>query len=349
VTNAFDGVLSVFASDLDGDGDQDVLGAAQYAGSVRWWEQTDTAWQEHLLDANLAGAVAVHAADVDGDGLIDVLAAASQANDIVWWRNLGTSWSRSLIDGGFAGAHDVKTADVDGDGDIDVIGAARDLDEIAWWENTTGSGTAWTKHVVNSTFDDTRGVFPADIDGDGDVDIVGAADLAGEVAWWENTTGSGTTWTRHLVSASFAKAIKVHAADVDGDGDLDILGAASRDGIAWWENTTGSGTAWTAHTIDSSLSGAWGVDAADIDGDGDIDVLGVAVWHDTVAWWENTTGSGTAWQRVDMPTTTALDGAVAVHAADLDGDGLPDVLAGGIFADTIQWWANTWATSTAGN
>ena len=58
--------------------------------------------------------------------------------------------------------------------------------------------------------------------------------------------------------------------------------------------------------------------AADLDGDGDQDVLSASVGDDKIAWYENTDGLG-AWgtQRV---ITTLADGAVWVHAADLDGD-----------------------------
>jgi hypothetical protein len=352
VTNTFDGVISVHASDLDGDGDQDVIGAARNTNTVSWWENTDaagTSWTEHVLDTAFLNARAVYAADVDGDGDQDVLGASGQANEIVWWENSGTSWNRRLIDGGFNGAHDVTSADMDGDGDLDVVGAALNEDEIAWWENLAGDGSSWTKHVVGSNFDGTRGVAVADMDGDGDQDVVGAAEFSNQVAWWENTNGSGTAWTQYVVSTTFDKAIKVQTADVDGDGDQDILGAGSRGGIAWWANTDGAGTSWTEHRVDDQLSGAWGVDAADMDGDGDLDILGAGVWHDVVAWWENTDGTGTSWQEVNAAGESGLDGAVAVDAADLNGDGAADVLAGGHFADMIQWQLNTWDTGGAGN
>jgi hypothetical protein len=50
----------------------------------------------------------------------------------------------------------------------------------------------------------------------------------------------------HTVDTDLGTAVSVHAVDLDGDGDLDILGAgATADTIAWWENTAGDGTAWT--------------------------------------------------------------------------------------------------------
>ncbi len=54
----------------------------------------------------------------------------------------------------------------------------------------------------------------------------------------------------HSVTRPFDGASSVHAADMDGDGDMDVLGAAySADDITWWENTAGDGTAWTEHII----------------------------------------------------------------------------------------------------
>ena len=41
ITNDFDGARSVFATDVDGDGDVDVLGAASTADNITWWEQEE--------------------------------------------------------------------------------------------------------------------------------------------------------------------------------------------------------------------------------------------------------------------------------------------------------------------
>jgi len=66
-----------------------------------------------------------------------------------------------------------------------------------------------------------------------------------------------------------------YACDVDSDGDIDILGAASgADDITWWENDGSED--FTKHTIDTNFDGAYSVYACDVDGDGDIDILGAA-------------------------------------------------------------------------
>ncbi len=343
VDGAFDGASSVYAADVDGDGDMDVLGAAKNDNLIAWWENTTgdgTAWTEHMIDGAFDGAIEVYAADIDGDGDMDVLGAATSDDDIAWWENTtgdGTAWTKHTVDGAFGGACSVYAADVDGDGDMDVLGAARYLDAITWWENTSGDGTAWTEHTVDGAFDGPVSVYAADIDGDGDMDVLGSGADADDITWWENTAGDGTSWTEHTVAETFWFATSVYAADIDGDGDIDVLSSANiKDDITWWENTVGDGTAWTEHTVDGDFDGAQLVYAADVDGDGDMDVLGAAFYAFEITWWENTAGDGTAW------TEHAVDGgfrnACSVYAADIDGDGDMDVLGAAQWDDEITWW-----------
>ena len=78
---------------------------------------------------------------------------------------------------------------------------------------------------------------------------------------------------------------EVHTADLDGDGDVDIL--ATSGGVVWYENTDGDGSFSTGTDITSSADGAKSVYAADLDGDGDIDVLSGSYNDDRVVWYEN--------------------------------------------------------------
>ncbi len=343
VDGTFEMALSVYVADMDGDGDMDVLGAANLASEVIWWENTagdGTAWTEHMVDSYFNNARSVYAADLDGDGDMDAVGAASAADDITWWENTagdGTAWSEHVVDGFFYGAMSAYAEDVDGDGDMDVLGAAGDDDDITWWENTAGDGTAWIEHTVDGAFDGAFSVYAADVDGDGDIDVLGAAVDADDIAWWENTAGDGTAWTEHTVDGEFDNAWSVYAADVDGDGDMDVLGAASGAyDITWWENTAGDGTAWTEHTVDGEFDGARCVFSADVDGDGDMDILGAAFLGDEITWWENTTGDGTAW--TEHTVDGAFDGAWCVFSADVDGDGDMDILGAAQYADDITWW-----------
>ena len=300
---------------------------------------------DHIVDGEFIGVMSVQSADIDGDGDLDVLGAAVNVGDIAWWENTagdGTSWTRHMVIDSFDDVRSVCCADVDGDGDLDVLGAARDASDIAWWENDgTPRDGGWTEYTVDDSFDGAISVYTADVDGDGDLDVLGAAYWGDDITWWENDgTPANGGWTEHTVDDSFDGAISVYCADVDGDGDLDVLGAAYRDHhITWWENDgTPANGGWTEHTVDDSFDGAISVYCADVDGDGDLDVLGAAITRGALAWWENTAGNGTAWS--DHTVVNCFDRASSVYSADVDGDGDLDVL-GSAYGDGIAWWENT--------
>jgi hypothetical protein len=167
-------------------------------------------------------------------------------------------------------------------------------------------------------------VTAADVDGDGDLDVLGTVGGAvNDVLWFENTTGDGSAWTQHAIDDSFQGANHVTAADLDGDGDLDVLATATTDGMAWWENTAGDGSAWTEHAIDGGSGVQHGI-AADLDGDGDLDVLSAGGGE--VTWWENLTGDAMTW--TEHTIAGSFFGPIRTQAADLDGDGDLDIACG---------------------
>ena len=172
---------------------------------------------------------------------------------------------------------------------MDVLGTSFTLNEISWWENSdTGSGINWIKHIVSGNFNDAESVYSEDIDGDGDMDVLGAASADNDITWWENIDGSGTSWIEHTINENFIGAAFVYSEDMDSDGDMDVLGAAFSNGgnITWWENIDGSGTSWVEHLVDGSFDGAVSVYSEDINGDGYMDILGAARYDDDITWWD---------------------------------------------------------------
>ena len=241
IAAGFNSAASVYADDVDSDGDTDVLGASFEDDDITWWENLDgsgTSWTEHTIDGQFGSASSVHAEDLNSDGAMDVLGAASIDGCITWWENAdgaGNSWIEHLIDGDCALAQSVYAEDVDGDGDMDVLGAVFLMNAIYWWENEDGSGTSWTKHVIGEEAMGAYCVYARDLDGDGDTDVLGAASYGDEVTWWENADGSGGSWIEHLVEGCFDGVYSVYAEDLDGDGRMDVLGAAAwDDDIKWW-------------------------------------------------------------------------------------------------------------------
>ncbi|MCP4965979.1 MAG: hypothetical protein GY926_12175, partial [bacterium] len=150
----------------------------------------------------------------------------------------------------------------------------------------------------------------ADVDGDGDMDVLSASPYDDKIAWYEND-GAGN-FTAHTITTAADDATSVTTADVDGDGDLDVLSASINDDkIAWYENDGAEN--FTAHTITTGADAATSVTTADVDGDGDLDVLSASINDDKIAWYENT-----AVNTLDGTPTFTEGGAAVVLDADVD-------------------------------
>ncbi len=185
-------------------------------------------------------------------------------------------------------AASVFAADLDGDGDIDVLSASLYDDKIAWYENTDGLGTFGGQRVISTVADRAWDVFAADLDGDGDVDVLSASEGDDKIAWYENTDGLGTFGGQRIITATVDYPISVFAVDLDGDGDIDVLSASYYDHkIAWYENTDGLGNFGNQTIITSNARGAQSVFATDLDRDGDMDVLSASSYDDKIAWYAN--------------------------------------------------------------
>ena len=147
---------------------------------------------------------------------------------------------------------------------------------MAWWENTNIIGTSWTKHLIDGSASQPMGVQAVDMDKDGDTDVV-IGELTGNTfSWWENTDNFGTAWSQHIIDNNFSGAYQMHCADLDYDGDIDVVGQDNSNGtISWWENTDGIGTSWSEYNIKQiPFYYTRGIFISDIDDDGDLDVIG---------------------------------------------------------------------------
>merc|ERR1711916_349147 len=126
---------------------------------------------------------------------------------------------------------------------MDLASASRFDDKIAWYENVDGAVSFGPQQVVSTSADGATSVFAADIDGDGDMDLASASQNDDKIAWYENTDGAGAFGPEQVVSTYADGAWSVFAADIDGDGDMDLASASINDDkIAWYENIDGAGT-----------------------------------------------------------------------------------------------------------
>ncbi|MBI9037136.1 MAG: T9SS type A sorting domain-containing protein [Bacteroidales bacterium] len=344
----FDGPAGIFISDINNDGNQDVISAAIDANTIAWWENQPNdsiSWQKHIVDNNFVGAIYVSAADVDGDSLTDILGAAYDGNEIAWWHNDGGNsirWTKQTVENNFFDAHKIMAFDVDMDGDMDILGVSAGLNTIAWFENDGNYPVKWTKQIVDNNFSGARSVDACDLDGDGDIDLAGAALSSNEITWWRNEGNSPIEWTEFTINSYFIYAHKVHIADIDLDGDPDILGTAYSSGVRWWRNDGGDTLLWERQMVGSLNTAviAW---AVDLNQDNDMDIVCSAQGMNRIVMWNNEGYNSLNWDYHLIDNT--LSGSWPLYYGDLDNDGDTDFVCGGRNENEIRWYENDLLTN----
>ena len=251
-------------------------------------------------------------ADLNGDGLKDLLGrtGATPPNRVSWFQNTShdgvVSFSaENIIVSNATGLLGVTAADLDGDSDLDLVISSFGGDgpaSVQWYENIDGRGD-WGNPRALSEIHERRETYAADLDGDGDQDLVTAVVdwQKGSISWYENLDGAGNFGSPVLVrdAINVDGALEVVPADLDGDGDLDLTWSAwSTDTVAWQANFDGHGTFREPHYISTTLDGVASLFVFDVDGDDDLDVLcrgaGDMGPHNEyeISWFENVDGKG---------------------------------------------------------
>jgi Ca2+-binding RTX toxin-like protein len=182
--------------------------------------------------------------------------------------------------------------------------------------------------VDYATGDSPVSLTSADVDGDGDADMLVANEDSDTVSVLKNN-GDGTFAAKVDYATGWWPS-SVTSADVDGDGDTDMMVANDIDDTVSVLKNNGDGT-FAAKVDYATGCCPQSVSSADVDGDGDADML-VANYSDTVSVLKNN-GDGTFAAKVDYATG---DYPQSVTSADVDGDGDADMLVANAFSDTVS-------------
>ncbi|WP_179007635.1 T9SS type A sorting domain-containing protein [Winogradskyella forsetii] len=335
-----DSPKSIYSTDIDGDGDMDVLSASFNDDKVAWFENVNGSFDgQKVISIDVDAAAAVYAEDLDGDGDVDVLSTSPGNNEIVWFENIdgqGFFSSKQLVSNAIDPLS-VYADDLDNDGDMDVLSFS--FNKIVWYENVNGLGDFGLQHEISEEVSGPSSVYAIDIDNDGDMDVLSASRFDDKIAWYENTNGMGVFGPQQVITSNSVNALCVYAIDIDNDGDMDVLSASSNDDkIAWYENIDGLGNFGAQQVITVGADSAASVYAEDIDNDGDFDVISASQLDDKIAWFENIDGEGTFGPQQII--TSNADGTLSVYAIDIDNDGDIDILSASLNDNTIAWHEN---------
>ncbi len=352
IATSGDRTISIFAVDMDGDNDIDILAVTRNTGRLTWYENDGNSpptFTRRLIANATTETNSVFAIDLDGDGDTDVLSGWGTPlsfGTVVWFENDGGSppmFTERVIHISPWGIDSVFAIDMDGDGDMDILSATAYIDEVAWYQNDGGSPPNFTKMDILYNFVNVQSVHAADLDNDGNTDVVAAARSdTNTLAWYPSDGGLPPQFPiERRIQFDLAQVESVDSADMDNDGDTDIV-YSFLSKISWFNNDGGTIPIFSENLITTG-AGYRSVRAKDVDGDGDVDVLAAPTPTSGagITWYENDGGSPPSFtQRVIANTS---ESAQSVFGIDLDGDGDTDVVAGRFVsgAGSLTWYENT--------
>jgi len=338
--SGINGPKSLVTVDLDGDLDTDLLTVATFSGGAAWYRNNGNEVFQRITIDNMTDPSAIVAGDLNNDGALDLVVTSFSLGTENWHvsyyiNNGSASFTRYTADTTLTGAEDVVLAHLDNDAYLDFAVVGYESDTVAWFENNGAATPSFTRHDIATDKVHAESIDAADVDGDGDIDLVMSAFFDNEILWWENSGGASPAFTEHVASSTVNGPKDVAFVNVDGDSDLDIVAVSFHDDEVVWLDNDGS-ESFTTTVAGATGLGPVAVHAADRNNDTFIDLVVGCFNGDQVLTFANDGAENFTMATVD----DALGGAESPVVVDLDQNGETDIVAAGFYDDNIVWYVN---------
>jgi hypothetical protein len=233
-------------ADINGDGKADVIFGHYGHMGVLWIDFAGAEPKVHHVGGRAEDGHGIGVADIDGDGKADILTPngwfkQTNADTDQWvWHG---DWK--MEDAGFP----IIGYDVNNDGRLDVIFGQGHSYGLYWLEQQApGGSSGWVKHTIDESFSQVHALRMADIDGDGEPELIAGKRYRGHngddpgsydplVVYYYKVDRKTGTFTRYPISinGTAGAGTQFLVEDLDGDGDLDIA-TAGKTGVHFFEN-----------------------------------------------------------------------------------------------------------------
>lgn len=336
--------------DINGDGHLDLAAIPRLQPSTLAWLNDGKAnWRQSAEGLNWGRPTCggdIELVDVNRDGKLDIVVADHCHGISVFLGDGAGGWSMvadrlhpTVADedgrvSEFHGAESVAIGDVSADGHLDLVAIGSDDGGINVWHGD-GTGKNWAR--VNDDLPKTRfgvRILLHDVNGDGRLDILCTRE-EGPRCWLNNGDGTWKPYSVGLptpVSGGIYNGLAV--ADLNRDGRPDVIVGNWIDGPEVYLQRDDGAWQKQATVFPECKGGGWGVAAADVDQDGHLDLVfcgrlpqEVGYVYGVFLLLGDGTGSSWRWVRNSGLPQTGLEYNWGVAVADLNGDGVPDIVA----------------------
>ena len=265
--------------------------------------------------------------DIDNDGDLEIVIGTNSFSDNAWaWHHNGglvAGWPKDI---GYYVNSTPTLADLDGDGDLEIVLLSMGSGDVCILHHDGSPVSGWPTHIGSWTEYNDAAI--GDIDKDEDLEVVVAAGQ--KVYTWHHNGVLLTNWPVTLIYSGVSSPT---LADLDGDGDLEIVVSVFR------YSTPGKYSVYILHH-DGSIASGWPIAKStygnpvvgDIDADGDMEVIfgsdddgKVYAFH----------YDGTSVTGFPLSTGDIINSTVAI--TDLDGDGDIELVVGS-YDDKVHVW-----------
>ena len=331
------------SGDIDNDGDIDLVATIDNNGKVYWYENPGPdkiirvmSWNAHFIGECRGYVKEITVADLDGDGQVEVV-ARSKTQLSLFKKKQGLFWVKREV--AIHPREGMAVGDLDNDGDLDIVlngfwlATPTDLVSGQWKEYEIDP--VWYSQSTGGWEDNAANVVVTDVNGDGhqDVLICHSEKTKWPISWYEKSPRDSEKWTEHRVLDVFNYCETLVAADMDNDGDIDIVAGEMKKSIWTGEliilTNGGKGLNWQKKVI--ANQGIYHGLIDDIGNDGDVDIIGCRDYNKPpIEWWENLSNDVRQWRylSVDQSRPKNQMGKMGLVFDDINRDGNLDIIAG---------------------
>lgn len=214
-----------YAGDIDADGSPDIITAGTEGGVVvlrRWMNNGSGSFSSTTVSAD-SGVSAVTIGDLNHNGYNDIVTGGTKGLQR-WDTSDGANWVRVDVDDRNANRTHLAMGDPK-DGGTWIISGDDSTNELVLYRSGQGDNHALYGRLEIDTGVDVKTVVPADLNGDGSLDIIVAAQDDNAIYWYQND--GSDAFTKRTIASGLRSVFGVGVGDLDKDSDLDVVAGDS--------------------------------------------------------------------------------------------------------------------------